>query len=107
MLVVRETDENRDKAPPSDDAGLGLALKDVEFRYLQCEARVLKSVSISIRPGQFIAFVGASGCGKSTIISLLERYHDPTSGQIVITDDHADGNETDIRTLSPRLYRGP
>lgn len=36
-----------------------------------------------IEPGQFVAFVGASGCGKTTMISLLERFYDPTSGTIM------------------------
>merc|ERR1712130_145592 len=70
------------------------------FAYpLAPEIRVLKGVSLSIRPGQFVAFVGASGCGKSTMISLLERFYDPISGRIVI-----DGTNH-LTDLNPRLYR--
>jgi ATP-binding cassette subfamily B (MDR/TAP) protein 1 len=53
---------------------------------------------MTIKHGDFAAFVGPSGCGKSTMVSLLERFYDPTSGAI-----HFDGK--DISTFSPRLYR--
>jgi ATP-binding cassette subfamily B (MDR/TAP) protein 1 len=51
-----------------------------------------------VRPGQFIAFVGASGCGKSTMIALLERFYDPTTGSISC-DNRA------LSSLCPRKYR--
>jgi len=51
-----------------------------------------------IRKGQFIAVVGASGCGKSTIVSLLERFYDPSTGEIRIDGDL-------LSELNPRHYR--
>jgi ATP-binding cassette subfamily B (MDR/TAP) protein 1 len=51
-----------------------------------------------MRKGQFVAFVGASGCGKSTIIGLLERFYDSTSGSITI-------DQTAVHVLNPRSYR--
>jgi ATP-binding cassette subfamily B (MDR/TAP) protein 1 len=51
-----------------------------------------------VKKGQFIALVGSSGCGKSTIIALLERFYDPSSGQITL-------NSSPLPSLSPRLYR--
>jgi ATP-binding cassette, subfamily B (MDR/TAP), member 1 len=57
-----------------------------------------KSNLEKINPGQFVAFVGASGCGKSTIISLLERFYDPTRGRIILNDT------VNLSTLDPRLY---
>lgn len=53
---------------------------------------------MQIKPNSFAAFVGASGCGKSTIISLLERFYDPSSGCIKF-------DENDISKLCPREYR--
>ena len=45
---------------------------------------ILKNISFTIEPGQKVALVGFSGCGKSTIIKLLERFYDPTKGNILI-----------------------
>ncbi|KAI9146890.1 ABC multidrug transporter atrC [Paramyrothecium foliicola] len=76
-----------------------VSLENVQFAYLsRLESPVLKGVSIAARQGQFIALVGASGCGKSTIISLLERYYDVSAGNINI-----DG--LPLTSLNPRLYR--
>lgn len=45
--------------------------------------QVLKSLNLEIERGKTLALVGASGCGKSTVIQLLERYYDPESGIVV------------------------
>lgn len=51
-----------------------------------------------IQQGQFVALVGASGCGKSTMISILERFYDPTKGEFSV-----DGSE--VKAMNPWLYR--
>jgi ATP-binding cassette subfamily B protein/subfamily B ATP-binding cassette protein MsbA len=58
--------------------------KNVSFSYGQ--GLVLKNVDFEIQRGEVVAFVGASGSGKSTIVNLLERFFDPTEGQILIDD---------------------
>ncbi|PVI00034.1 multidrug resistance protein-like protein 1 [Periconia macrospinosa] len=74
-------------------------VQDVAFAYeSRPNANVLDNINVDIKPGQFVAFVGASGCGKSTMISLLERFYDPTSGQIK-------SNDTSLTELCPRKYR--
>ena len=45
---------------------------------------MLQSLSVYIEPGQTLALVGASGSGKSTVVSLTERFYDPTSGGILL-----------------------
>jgi ATP-binding cassette subfamily B (MDR/TAP) protein 1 len=73
--------------------------RDVHFRYpTRPEQPVLRGLSLSVKPGQYIALVGASGCGKSTTIALLERFYDPLVGGIYI-----DGKE--ISTLAINDYR--
>ncbi|KAH6723208.1 ABC transporter type 1, transmembrane domain-containing protein [Leptodontidium sp. MPI-SDFR-AT-0119] len=68
---------------------------DVYFRYPTCpEVPVLRGLNLSVQPGQHVALVGASGCGKSATIALLERFYDPLAGGIYV-----DGQE--ISSLSP------
>ncbi|OCT63556.1 bile salt export pump [Xenopus laevis] len=52
---------------------------------------VLRGLSISVRSGQTLAFVGSSGCGKSTSVQLLERFYDPDEGKVLV-DGHATAN---------------
>lgn len=54
--------------------------------------------ALQIQKGQFFALVGASGCGKSTMIAMLERFYDPSTGKISIAGDK-------LTDLNPRLYR--
>ena len=74
-----------------------IKFEDVSFSY-QPDIPVLKNVSLEIKPGQTAAFVGPTGAGKSTIISLVARFYDPTSGVIKI-----DGQ--DIRSYTLRSLR--
>ena len=62
------------------------------------EVKVLKELSVSVSPGETLALVGSSGSGKSTIISLIERFYQPTVGTITL-----DGK--DISTLDLRWLR--
>ena len=60
-----------------------LEFKNVDFNYpSRPEVEVLKKVNFSVKKGEQIALVGPSGSGKSTIISLLQRFYEPTSGEI-------------------------
>ncbi|KAL2146186.1 hypothetical protein VTI28DRAFT_5026 [Corynascus sepedonium] len=94
--TVRETDENRDKAPKS---GGPIALDNVRFSYpLRPDAMVLRGLDLEITKGQFVAVVGASGCGKSTVVAMLERFYDPSTGKIRVDGDV-------LSELNPRLYR--
>ncbi|KAI9721332.1 MAG: GTPase-activating protein [Chrysothrix sp. TS-e1954] len=76
-----------------------LEFKDVHFRYeTRPEVPVLRGLDLSISPGQYVALVGASGCGKSTTVGLLERFYDPLTGSITL-----DG--TPITDINIRSYR--
>ncbi|KAI1281087.1 P-loop containing nucleoside triphosphate hydrolase protein [Xylaria sp. FL0933] len=62
---------------------------------------VLKNINLHVRPGEYIALCGASGSGKSTIVSLLERFHDPTRGAVLL--DGRDIRELDLHDWRKQL----
>lgn len=72
--------------------------KDLTFYYPSRKTPTFRNVNFTIESGQFVAFVGPSGCGKTTVISLLERFYDPSQGSILF-------GEENIRTLEMSSYR--
>ena len=97
--IMQESLENKDVGPKEVEKSGKVEVRELEFNYKQrAEAKVLRNLNLGIEGGAYVAFVGPSGCGKSTIISLLERFYDPTSGAILL-------DSCDIKTFSPRLYR--
>lgn len=88
--------------------------RDVHFRYpTRPEQPVLRGLNLSIKPGQYVALVGASGCGKSTTIALLERFYDPLSGGVYVDGQEVSKlNVNDYRSYlalvsqEPTLYQG-
>jgi subfamily B ATP-binding cassette protein MsbA len=75
-----------------------IVFDDVGFRYPSADEPTLKNISLTIRKGEVVAFVGMSGAGKSTLMDLLPRFHDVTSGRILI-DGH------DIRSVTQTSLR--
>ncbi len=75
----------------------GIRLEDVAFGY--DEARlILKGVNVEVLPGQTVAFVGGTGAGKSTLISLVPRFYDPNAGRVLL-----DGR--DVKTITKKSLR--
>lgn len=70
----------------SNELGMSFELRNVSFSYPGSKSLTgaLKDVSFSIKPGQLVIIVGANGSGKSTIIKLLTRLYDVTSGEILV-----------------------
>ncbi len=70
---------------PSTATGTAIEFKNVRFVYsTRRDISVLRNLNLTIHRGQTIGIVGASGCGKTTIITLLERFYDSTAGQILV-----------------------
>jgi ATP-binding cassette subfamily B protein len=76
-----------------------IEMRDLTFTYPGSDRAVLEHVSLRIEPGQTFAFVGATGSGKSTLISLLPRLHDPPPGTVFM-----DG--VDVREIPLERLRG-
>ncbi|XP_025093404.1 LOW QUALITY PROTEIN: multidrug resistance protein 1-like [Pomacea canaliculata] len=76
-----------------------IEFKNIHFRYpARPDIPVLNGLDLRVDPGQTVALVGASGCGKSTTIQLLQRFYDPEKGQVTV-DGH------DIKTLNLKWLR--
>lgn len=75
-----------------------LEFRDVSFHYNDGGTEVLSNLNFTVKPGETVAFVGMSGGGKSTIVSLIPRFYDVTSGAIYM-DDH------DLRDVSTHTLR--
>jgi len=91
---------------PTSDAGEKLdglkgniEMRNIKFRYAtRPDVEVLKGLNLSIKEGQMVALVGASGCGKSSTVSLIQRFYDAEAGQILV-DGH------DLKDLNLKWWR--
>ena len=87
-----ETIERKSKINPYDTSGMVLEdldgeveLRDVYFRYpTRPEVQIFSGFSLQVPSGTTTALVGQSGSGKSTVVSLVERFYDPDSGEVLI-----------------------
>ena len=97
--VLQHQSEVRDRkrARPAPKFKGAIEFRDVSFEY-EPGVTVLSHVNLCISPGQKLAIVGATGAGKSTLVSLVLRFYDPTAGAVLV-----DG--ADIRNYSLRSYR--
>ncbi|KAL4777950.1 P-loop containing nucleoside triphosphate hydrolase protein [Aspergillus varians] len=79
-----------------------IEFRSVYFRYpTRIQTPVLQGLNFVVQPGQYVAFVGASGCGKSTTIALLERFYNPLAGTICV--DGRDISQLDLQSYRRQL----
>lgn len=100
-ILERSTkiDPDDSEAEPVESLRGEIELRHVDFAYpSRPDVPVFKDLNLRIRAGQSQALVGASGCGKSSVISLIERFYDPMAGKVMI-----DGK--DIRRLNLKSLR--
>jgi len=80
-----EIDSSSEEGEKVDTVSGSLQFIDVEFNYpTRPDVKVLNKFNLTIESGQVVALVGPSGCGKSSVISLIERFYDPASGDIKV-----------------------
>ncbi len=102
VLLVKPVinDPEKPAAYPQSAPGL-IEFNDVCFRYPNAENDVLNHISFTARPGETTAFIGSTGCGKSTLVNLIPRFYDTTQGQVLI--DHIDVKDVSQAELRKRI----
>jgi ATP-binding cassette, subfamily B, multidrug efflux pump len=88
--------------PARDVPTIGrVEFRDVEFRYPHAEEPVLTGITFTAEPGETVAIVGSTGCGKSTLISLIPRFYDVTGGSVLV--DGIDVRDYALKDLWRRI----
>ncbi|MFF2885409.1 ABC transporter ATP-binding protein [Paenibacillus sp. NPDC057967] len=100
ILMSQDIEDNKGKMKLSDVRG-EFRFEDVELSYPGSEHHVLEQVSLVVKPGECIAFVGASGAGKSTILNLVIGFLQPTAGRVLV--DGIDLSSIDLRSYRKHL----
>ncbi|HSL30610.1 MAG TPA: ABC transporter ATP-binding protein [Anaerolineales bacterium] len=93
-VEVQDAPDAREMGPIRGD----VRFENVTFHYSDDPALVLDGIDLDVRAGETVALVGETGAGKTTIVKLLTRFHDPTAGRVLI-----DG--MDIRTVTQQSLR--
>lgn len=93
--TVPEDDDSKDV--PGTLSG-GMTLEHVTFAYDKDSPKVLKDLSMDIRPGEYVGIVGPSGCGKSTLLKLLLGFETPQSGMVTV-------DKKDLRSMNKGAFR--
>ena len=75
--------------------------KHVSFRYPDAEADILHDISFTAKKGETIAFIGSTGCGKSTVINLIPRFYDASEGEVLV--DGVNVKEYDEQALRNKI----
>ncbi|XP_027754516.1 multidrug resistance protein 1 isoform X1 [Empidonax traillii] len=79
-----------------------ITIKDVAFNYPnRPEVKILQGLNLKVEKGQTLALVGSSGCGKSTVVQLLERFYDPLGGEMIF--DGKDAKALNIKWLRAQI----
>lgn len=90
-----------------------VTFEHVSFRYQDAEDYVLHDISFTAKKGETVAFIGSTGCGKSTVINLIPRFYDATDGEVIVDgvnvkeyDEHALRNKIAYVSQKAILFSG-
>ena len=96
---INAVEDKKPKLENRSKKGVKVELKDVNFAYpMVSDRNILKKLNLKINPGDTTALVGASGCGKSTVMALVQRLYDPDQGNVLIDDQ-------DLKKVSVKSLR--
>ncbi len=109
LEISNREDSNVSCVDFSENSGSSIKFQDVSFAYpSRPELEILHEISFSIKPGEFVAIVGSSGSGKSTIAQLLLGFFEPSKGQIQVFDkDRESINPHALRKLIAYVPQNP
>ena len=94
-LVIRDPESPQKFPEPTQGE---IEFKNVSFRYPDAEDDVIQEINFTAKPGQITAFIGSTGCGKSTVINLIPRFYDVTEGSILLDGiDIRNVKQSDLR----------
>ena len=79
-IRIKEGTKNGDEAKVQGE----VEFKNVSFRYPDASEDVIQNISFKVKKGQTVAFIGSTGCGKSTVINLIPRFYDVTDGEVLV-----------------------
>ena len=99
-VIDTESEIRQENALPSDGDGSrgSVRFENVSFVYTDNGTEVLHDINLSIAPGETLAIIGATGCGKSSLVSLIPRFYDSAQGRVLV-----DG--VDVRAYDPVVLR--
>jgi ATP-binding cassette subfamily B protein/subfamily B ATP-binding cassette protein MsbA len=100
ILEVERDLKDGNRVFPDTGAKGEIAVEEVSFQYVP-DQPVLKNISVQIRPGLKVAIVGPTGVGKSTLVGLLPRFYDVSSGRVLI--DGVDVREYQLKSLRRQI----
>ena len=92
------------KAIRTNEVGT-VEFKNVSFKYPDAEEYILNNISFKANQGEVVAFIGSTGSGKSTLVNLVPRFYDATSGEVII--DGVNIKEYDLETLYNKISYVP
>ena len=100
-LIEEEPEKPDDEdAYTLENADGKVVIEDVSFSY-NPEQKLIEDLNLCVKPGQRVAIVGPTGCGKTTFINLLMRFYDVNSGRILLGESHVGGEETTTEVKTP------
>jgi len=101
IIDMEKKIQNKPEAIPMPEIKGAISFQHVTFSYVEGNPPVLKDINLEIKPGEIVAFLGTTGSGKSTIVSLVPRFYDPQEGVIKI--DGIDIRDVLVETLRQQI----
>ena len=101
ILAIEPDIQDKPDAAVLDHVRGDIEFKDVSFKYNEAAHRVLRHIDLKVKAGSYVALVGSSGGGKTTLCSLIPRFYDVTSGSILI--DGKDIRDVTLKSLRDNI----